>query len=234
MPSSHSGQINEIMRLVTLCHPMSVLDIGVGFGKYGFLCREFLELWDGREKYSEWNHRIEGIEAFPEYISEFHSLIYDKIHIGEASKILKELDNQFDLILMIDVLEHFAEADGMEVLKLCLKKARNVIISTPKDIGVQEDAFDNPYETHRFQWEPHHLRQFGRHFVVCNSESLIAILGPDSGRVGTSYSRWRRGSFLGANFPRTWKLYRNARRFVSNKLRKSVKNGVTAGENAAH
>ena len=33
-------------------NPSSVLDIGTGFGKYGLLCREYLELWDGRENYS--------------------------------------------------------------------------------------------------------------------------------------------------------------------------------------
>ena len=31
--------------------PFSILDIGSGFGKYGVLCREYLELWDGRQEY---------------------------------------------------------------------------------------------------------------------------------------------------------------------------------------
>jgi 16S rRNA A1518/A1519 N6-dimethyltransferase RsmA/KsgA/DIM1 with predicted DNA glycosylase/AP lyase activity len=36
MPSSHSNQINEIIKIALAVQPQSVLDIGVGFGKYGF------------------------------------------------------------------------------------------------------------------------------------------------------------------------------------------------------
>ena len=64
MPTSHHSQINQIMQFVVLTDPKSLLDIGVGFGKYGFLAREFLELWDGREEIGNWTRRIDGIEIF--------------------------------------------------------------------------------------------------------------------------------------------------------------------------
>ena len=54
MPFSHFTQLNTILELITLTDPMSMLDIGVGFGKYGVLAREYLELRDGREAYSPW------------------------------------------------------------------------------------------------------------------------------------------------------------------------------------
>ncbi|MBA7570185.1 hypothetical protein ES708_11933 [subsurface metagenome] len=33
MPSSHWYQLNEIMELIILTQPKSILDVGVGFGK---------------------------------------------------------------------------------------------------------------------------------------------------------------------------------------------------------
>jgi hypothetical protein len=52
------------MDLVVNLNPSSVLDIGTGFGKYGLLCCEYLKLWDGRENYSHFLRRIDGVEAF--------------------------------------------------------------------------------------------------------------------------------------------------------------------------
>lgn len=43
MPTSHPNQINEIIQIAELLRPASVLDVGVGYGKYGFLLREYLE-----------------------------------------------------------------------------------------------------------------------------------------------------------------------------------------------
>ena len=75
MPTSHFYQLNEIVELVTLTNPKSVLDIGIGFGKYGFLLREYLELRDGRNKYNDWKRRIDGIEVFEEYLTPVHHFI---------------------------------------------------------------------------------------------------------------------------------------------------------------
>ncbi len=69
MPSSHLYQINEILALIMATNPESLLDVGVGFGKYGFLSREYLELWDGREQYHDWKRRIVGIEACKKYLT---------------------------------------------------------------------------------------------------------------------------------------------------------------------
>ena len=65
--------------IVTL-NPKSVLDVGVGFGKYGVLCREYLELWDGRGEYSQFLRRIDGVEVFANYITPLHKYVYDKVY----------------------------------------------------------------------------------------------------------------------------------------------------------
>lgn len=64
MPSSPYQHISKIMDIIYNLSPNSILDVGSGFGKYGLLSREYLELWDGRQKYQEFLRRIDGVEVF--------------------------------------------------------------------------------------------------------------------------------------------------------------------------
>jgi hypothetical protein len=178
MPSSHRYQINEICELIATSDPKSVLDIGVGFGKYGFLSREYLELWDGRERYHEWRRQIDGIEAFKEYLTPIHKLIYNEVFVGNVLEVLPNLKNKYDLILLIDVLEHFTFEEGVKLLALCQKKGKNILISTPIETSHQSSAFDNPFETHKSQWKKKHFEQFKERLFVPNSQSLIILIGP--------------------------------------------------------
>jgi hypothetical protein len=52
----------------------------MGFGKYGVLCREYLELWDGRENYHEFKRRIDGVEAYDKYITPIHKFVYNNMY----------------------------------------------------------------------------------------------------------------------------------------------------------
>jgi hypothetical protein len=183
MPTSHFYQINQILELIVLTEPKSILDVGVGFGKYGFLAREYLELWDNRQQYKDWQHRIDGVEAFEHYATPLYEYIYDQLHFGDATEVVPRLTQHYDLLLLIDVLEHMDEAAGKEFLAACRKRARNIIISTPKDIGEQGEVFGNIYETHRFQWQRHHLGAFPPVFFLEHDSSLIAYLGEDADRV---------------------------------------------------
>ena len=72
MPTSQLNQLPQIIELILFTNPEKMLDVGVGFGKYGFLSREYLELWDDKRRYSNWTNRynwtkrIDGIEVFKE------------------------------------------------------------------------------------------------------------------------------------------------------------------------
>ncbi|MBW2991727.1 glycosyltransferase family 1 protein, partial [Candidatus Woesearchaeota archaeon] len=84
MPTSSPHQINEIMGEIMELDPSSILDIGVGFGKYGFLCREYLELWDyNNKRYGEWKREIDGIEVYEDYITDIQRKVYNNIFIGD-------------------------------------------------------------------------------------------------------------------------------------------------------
>ncbi|MBT3177729.1 MAG: class I SAM-dependent methyltransferase [Desulfobacula sp.] len=194
MPSSHCSQINEIVQLIIDINPEKLLDIGVGFGKYGFLAREYLELWDGRQEYKAWERKIDGIEVFEEYLTPVHDFVYSKIFVGNAIDILPTLDEEYDLILLIDVLEHFDYGEGLTILKECDKLGRNIIISMPKDIGSQSDSFGNIYETHKFQWERKHFNNFTDKFILPDTgRSLIVCIGEGFKDISTfkKYKRFK-------------------------------------------
>ncbi|MDZ7765414.1 MAG: hypothetical protein U5K00_13465 [Melioribacteraceae bacterium] len=48
--------------------PKSILDVAVGFGRWGILCREFLRVWEGRNNSKDWFYEFYGVEIFPEAI----------------------------------------------------------------------------------------------------------------------------------------------------------------------
>ena len=183
MPSSHPYQLNDIVELIRLVDPKTMLDVGVGFGKYGFLAREYLELWDGREQYGQRTRRIDGIEAFPQYILPHHRLIYDHLYVGDALAILPTLELRYDLITAVDILEHFDYENGMKFLQACCERAHTVVISTPFYVGAQGASHGNPYQTHRFQWERRHFRHFPHRCFVAHDSNLIVCLGDNAPRI---------------------------------------------------
>jgi len=181
MPTSQHLQIATIMDFIISTNPSKLLDIGVGFGKYGFLSREYLELWDGRDEFDNWIRTIDGIEIHDKYITPVHTFIYDNIYIGNALDVLPELNKDYDLILIIDVLEHFNYEDGLKLIYECTTRGKNVLISVPNHMIRRVEAFGNRYEAHLFQWERSHFGRFPQKIILPNvGGSLIVYIGERS------------------------------------------------------
>lgn len=183
MPSSQVSQVSVIMQQVLALRPASILDIGIGFGKFGFLCREYLELWDGREKYNDWRCRIDGIEAFPDYVTDLQRMIYSNIYIGDARTIVPNLESTYDLIMLIDVIEHFEKAEGLALLAACAKRCNQLIVSTPRVVSPQEAAFGNEFEIHRSHWTAADCASIGAMTLLPNPHSLIACISSRSASI---------------------------------------------------
>ncbi|RMD76006.1 MAG: class I SAM-dependent methyltransferase [Lentisphaerae bacterium] len=194
MPSSHWYQLNEIVELIVMTQPQSILDVGVGFGKYGFLCREYLELLDGRQKLHDWRRVIDGIEIFPKYITPLQKKLYTHIYIGNALDILPTLEKRYDLILLIDIIEHFDYEDGEKLLELCRERGKNIIISTPKINMPQSETFGNPYEAHKSFYKKRHFKKFPDKIFIPNPFSLIVYMGENAKSVKKGL--WRRRLIL--------------------------------------
>lgn len=180
MPTSQQYQISKIVDVIVHLNPNSVLDIGTGFGKYGLLCREYLELWDGREDYRQFNRTIEGIEIFEQYLTPVHSYVYCKIHVGNACDVVPKLTSKYDLTLLIDVLEHFEKDQGTKLIKDILKISKNLIISVPKDIGDQGTVFENKHEAHIAEWDEDELLKLANGFSISDRMSHIVFLSQES------------------------------------------------------
>ena len=185
MPFSHSSQLSAIVGFIEHLQPASILDVGVGMGQYGFLARNSLEnvhLFhiEGDRAHlrpkDEWRVRIDGIEAFRGYLTPVHDYAYNNITIGDALKTLPAIeDRAYDLVLGIDILEHFTEQDGLVFLAELKRIARRAaLVSTPKDFHEQE-VEANPYENHRSHWTDTALIHEGYSEVLDNPVSWIAV-----------------------------------------------------------
>jgi peptidylprolyl isomerase len=158
MPSSRPSALAQMCNRIMEKNPMSVLDIGVGFGKFGFLAREYTDVRLGR--YFDWKTRIDGIEIFEKYITHLQRQIYDNIYIGNAIDILPTL-NQYDMIICSDMLEHLNSKDGLLLLDLIRKKSKFAMIATPVRVLQQEAIYNNEYERHISVWPREELKKWG-------------------------------------------------------------------------
>ena len=185
MPFSQSSQLSAIVGFAERLQPASVLDVGTGMGQYGFLLRNNLEainLFDidgarGRQRPRErWTIVIDGIEGFAEYLTPVHHYAYNRLMIGDALALLPGIaDASYDLVMAIDILEHFELEQGKVFLQHLRRVARRAaLVSTPKSFVAQE-VEANPLENHRSLWTEKMLQDAGYSTGLANDESWIAV-----------------------------------------------------------
>jgi hypothetical protein len=180
MPTSYYGQISTVLQVVQEINPASILDIGVGFGKYGVLCRELFDIPYERYSKDTWKTRIDGIEGYAQYINPIHSYVYDNVYYSRAEDIIEKLDFVYDLAMMIDILEHFEKQEGGKLLLKILKKCKNLIVSVPA-IPCFQTYLDNDLEEHKSIWTvndfgSYNLLKAGTVPMTVNNENIIVLL----------------------------------------------------------
>jgi len=150
--------------------PKRVVDIGVGFGRWGMTLREFAEVWFNRVLPHQWEIDIEGVEAFEGSIVDYHREFYNRIHIGDALDVLPGLEGGWSLAILGDVLEHFYKSDGERLLADLVERADYVMVNLPLgEDWPQEDMYDNPYEEHKAVWE---IEDFSPELIVSQQTFL--------------------------------------------------------------
>lgn len=187
MPSSRPNIIPIVIHLLRQLKPQSILDVGVGFGKWGHLFREYTDILEAehdpaRYQRRHWRVRLDGIEGHAAYLTPMHRFLYNRIHVGDAAKLLPKLPD-YDLIFLGDIIEHFDKAAGVALLQQACRKANKaVIVSTPKFETEQENLCGNELERHRSLWAVRDFRQFPSAQVVTVDRSiLLAVLGQSGG-----------------------------------------------------
>jgi len=163
MPSSDPMMISRIVQIVQAINPQSILDVGVGCGKYGMLFREYLDGHWTKSAFhdqSTWKRLIIGMEVHKEYITPVHDYLYDEILICDAFDWFMNQAGKFDMIFMGDVIEHFPMVDGVRLLQKIhadwLNPNGHILITTPNfktQINNESLAvFGNKHEVHRCRW----------------------------------------------------------------------------------
>jgi hypothetical protein len=102
VPTGWIQVIPDIIDEVDKYNPNSILDIGIGFGKYGVLLREKFELPYERYNKSDWNMKIDGIEAFTGYHNPIHDYVYNHVYYKNVIECIHQLPI-YDVVLLIDV-----------------------------------------------------------------------------------------------------------------------------------
>lgn len=193
MPTSWYQVSSAVMERVMDERPASVLDVGVGFGKYGVLLREALDIPYERYDKKLWTARIDGIEAFEGYRNPLHDYVYDKIYYNTIDECIDGLGD-YDVILMIDILEHIPKERGEELVKILLEHTNKaLIVSTPVNPAPQEDYMGNSYEAHVSRWTPIDFAGYESDFVtipIAGNYALVVRIYPTrDARQANSYQR---------------------------------------------
>lgn len=185
MPSSRPSTIPYVISVIRQLQPDSILDVGIGFGKWGYLFREYTDILQSendpaRYPKAGWKTKIDGIEGFPKYLHDGHRFTYDKIHEGNAAMILPKL-GKYDVIFFGDIIEHFTLEDGKKLLRAALEHSNAcVMLTTPKFETNQGDLCENPLERHLSLWGEKEFQEVApcRIALADNATFVVAYAKP--------------------------------------------------------
>ena len=154
--------------------PKSILDVGCGNGKYGFLFREKLDWDNGRFRRKEWKVVIDGLDVYADYLTDIHTHIYNVCYAEDWLDFNIPCDYKYEMIFMGDVLEHFAEGDWQKALQKAKDHSLITICVCPNWEGSgQQGAWQgNKYEEHKVELSP---KMVGGYCVFANTKAFITV-----------------------------------------------------------
>ena len=162
MPTSNWQNISYDIELIRTLNPQKILDVGIGFGRWGILSREFLEVWDEDNISGNWKRTIDGVEIYSPYIKEYHRYFYTHIYEQNLIDFFENLQSDYDLIIFGDVIEHLDKADAFKVIKKAVEHSKFILINIP--IGKfweQGEKDGNIYHIHKSVWRLKDFKKFG-------------------------------------------------------------------------
>jgi len=187
MPSSDPRTIPFIIGELLALQPLTILDVGIGYGKWGVLAREYLDGWAGRVERSTWQIAVDGIEIWGPYAEAARQGgYYRNLFVGDAVEVLPTLDD-YDVVLLGDVVEHLSRKDGERLLLAAKAKARRgLVASIPLGPGWLDNAVvgETPFEKHQAVWSRHDIQR---------------LLGKPSGAIFLPSQRGEIGIFAWRN-----------------------------------
>jgi|WetSurSiteA1Bulk_404760.scaffolds.fasta_scaffold00047_36 hypothetical protein len=180
MMTSFASNIPIILETAAKLNPKRILDCGGGFGKFALLLREAL-LSIRAEKgdlIPSPDFEIDCIEScFYFQNLPWHRDLYDHHHHGDLFALPIEGFANYDLILMIDIIEHDEKQKFLELLRnIRATSQAKILISTPRGVVFYTEAYyGSDCPKHRSQWGLVDFAGFAYH-QIASKDSLILLL----------------------------------------------------------
>jgi SAM-dependent methyltransferase len=184
MPVSLWLGLEDALSAIKEQWPRSVLDAGIGFGLFGHLLRQYLDVWEGRIRREDWRIRIDGIEIDERRIQPHARYLYDGVFVGDIRELVPLLASRsrYDVILFGDVLEHLPKADAAALLRKSVALAgKLVVVRIPLGDGWRKEGREEP-DHHRSTWSVDdfsglaaRIRQYD---YLGNPYALVAVDAP--------------------------------------------------------
>jgi len=143
-------------------HIKKILDIGAGAGAYGEIankvCRD-VQQWVPNIKNE---FIIRAVEVYKPFIAQYKLLDkYTSVISQDIREYVKDLDD-FDLIILGDVLEHLTKDDAIDLFFKLKSKTKFIWLSIPVrpfypwQVGYDQGSHEwevNKYEEHLYYWK---------------------------------------------------------------------------------
>jgi len=141
---------------------MVVLDVGCGFGEWGFLIRT---------RKSGFPYMV-GVDVWRLHLERLCRLeVYDELIQVELPHIpFKE--KSIDVSLACEILEHLPKSAGYQLLRELERVSRRLIVVSCPLGWPQGEIYGNPYERHVSEWEPQELARHGYKVKVIDAVVL--------------------------------------------------------------
>lgn len=141
MPTSNLAIWPAILHLVHQVQPSVILDVGPGRGKGAMLLREYI----GCPPIV----RVDAVEAWEPYVTPRLKAVYDNVYIMDVLEMADHELERYDLVLMVDVIEHIDKPDAIGLLE---RIPGRVVVCTPEQFFQNPEHKEVPPEKHRSLW----------------------------------------------------------------------------------
>ena len=127
-------------------HPFRVLDLGCEKGFTGRYIRAAFP-----------KAIIHGVDLFQPYIRDLQARagagdhVYDQLHIADALEYVQDAAHLYDAIVAAEIIEHFEEDRGHELLR-AMAPIKTRVITAPHGFKAQGAMDGNNLQIHRSGW----------------------------------------------------------------------------------
>jgi hypothetical protein len=107
--------------------------------------------------------KIDAVEVDEDLMLPHLLQFYNEVFFADIFSIYKRL-NHYDLILMVDVIEHLEKEKAIALLKYFVSKDSKIIVATPVDF-FNQDLYKSEFEHHISHWTFNDFKKIG--FADC-------------------------------------------------------------------